>query len=293
MELKGKRVTVIGLGNSGVNAALLLSKHGARVFATDSGVYSAELKKAKERLAAKNINVEIGAHSEAFVKGSDLVVVSPGVEESSQSLKWAREHKINMISEMELGSRFCKGRIIAVTGTNGKSTVTTLIGEILKAGGNDTVVCGNIGNSLCGEIAGIKKDTWVVLEVSSAQLERVEKFKPHIAIILNVTDDHMDRYKDFYEYLNYKLKIFANQDERDLLILNYDAGNLRRLKGLARSNVIFYAKDRHASNGLDIAAYLKDEWICCIHGEGEKEIVHVNDIRLKGVHNLENVIVSS
>ncbi|MBU0880999.1 MAG: UDP-N-acetylmuramoyl-L-alanine--D-glutamate ligase [Candidatus Omnitrophica bacterium] len=292
MELKGKRVTVIGLGNSGVNAALLLSRHGAKVFVTDAGS-SAELKKTKDLLAAKKINVEIGMHSEAFVKGSDLVVVSPGIEDSSQSIRWALEHKIKIISEMELGYRFCKGRIIAITGTNGKSTVAMLIGEILKASFGDTVVCGNIGNSLCGEVSKIRKDTWVVLEVSSAQLERIEKFKPYIAIILNVTDDHMDRYKNFYEYFNHKLKIFANQDERDLLILNYDAENLRRLKGLTGSSVLFYAKDRLIANGLDIAAYIRDEWICCIYGEGEKEIVHINDITLKGVHNLENVMVSS
>lgn len=292
MELKGKRVTVIGLGNSGVSAALLLSKHGAKVFATDAGL-SADLKKSKAKLEAKKINVELGEHTEAFVKGSDLVVVSPGVENSSQALKWALKYKIKIISEMELGYRFCKGSIIAITGTNGKSTVTTLIGEILKNSGKDTVVCGNIGNSLCGEIAKIKKDTWVVLEVSSAQLERIEKFKPHIAIILNVTDDHMDRYKDFYEYFNHKLKIFANQDRNDLLILNYDAENLRNLKGLAGSSVLFYAKERLAASGYDIAAYVRDEWICCIYGEGEKEIMHVNDIKLKGLHNLENVIVSS
>jgi UDP-N-acetylmuramoylalanine--D-glutamate ligase len=292
MELKGRRVTVIGLGNSGVNAALLLSKHGAKVFATDAGI-SAELKKSRTKLEAKKINVELGAHTEAFIKGSELVVVSPGVEDSSLALKWALEHKIKIIREMELGYLFCKGRIIAITGTNGKSTVTTLIGEILKDSGKDTVVCGNIGNSLCGEAAKIKKDTWVVLEVSSAQLERIEKFKPHIAIILNITDDHMDRYKNFYEYFNHKMKIFANQDRDDLLILNYDAENLRNLKGLAGSSVLFYAKARLAANSYEISAYVRDEWICCIFGKGEKEIIHINDIKLKGLHNLENVIVSS
>ncbi len=292
MELKGKRVTVIGLGNSGVNAALLLVKHGAKVFATDAGINS-ELKKTKAKLEAKGINVEIGAHTEAFVKGSALVVLSPGVEESSKAVQWAIQHNIRIIGEMELGYQFCKGRIIAITGTNGKSTVTTLIGEILKNGGADAVVCGNIGNSLCGEVAKIKKDTWVVIEVSSAQLERIGTFKPHIAIILNITDDHMDRYKNFYEYFNYKLKIFANQDKNDILILNHDAENLRNIKGLAGSNVLFYSKNKPTTSVHDISAYVKDEWICCICGEGEKEIVHINDIKLKGIHNLENVIVCS
>ena len=292
MELKNKKVTVIGLGNSGVNAAMLLAKHGAKVFCTDAGI-SAELKKAKAKLEAKGINVEIGAHTEAFVKDSNLVVVSPGVEDLSDAMRWAIERKIPIIGEMELGYRFCKGRIIAITGTNGKSTVTTLIGDMLKKAEKDVVVCGNIGNSLCGEVAKIKKDTWVVLEVSSAQLERIEKFKPCIAIVLNITDDHMDRYKNFYEYFNYKMKIFQNQDENDALILNYDAENLRRIKGLARSEVLFYAKDKRAVSGFDIAAYVKDDWICCIYGEGEKEVMHIKDITLKGVHNLENVMASA
>ncbi|MBN2452815.1 MAG: UDP-N-acetylmuramoyl-L-alanine--D-glutamate ligase [Candidatus Omnitrophica bacterium] len=292
MDLKGKRVTVIGLGNSGVNAAFLLAKHGAKVWATDAG-NSSELKKTGEKLKARKISVEIGAHTEDFVKGSDLVVVSPGVEDSSQALKWAALHNIPVIGEMELGYRFCKGRIIAVTGTNGKSTVTTLIGDILRAGKADVVVCGNIGNSLCGEVDNIKKDTWVVLEVSSAQLERIERFKPRIAVILNITDDHMDRYKNFYEYFNHKLKIFRNQDEDDILILNYDAENLRRIKGLARSRVLFYAKGAVAVSGYDVAAYVKDDWICCICGKSEKEVVHLNDIKLRGVHNLENAVVSS
>ena len=113
---------------------------------------------------------------------------------------------------MELGFRFCKGRIIAITGTNGKSTVTSLIGAILKDSGCSTVVAGNIGNSLCGEVSHIKKDTWVVLEVSSFQLERIVDFKPRIAIILNITDDHLDRYGRFSDYFNEKLKIFKNQE---------------------------------------------------------------------------------
>ena len=292
MDVKNLKVTVIGLGNSGVNAALLLKEHGASVRATDAGD-SPELTKTKIDLEAKRIEVETGRHTEGFVKGSDLVVVSPGIESSSQAMKWAARHKIPIIGEMELGYRFCKGKIIAITGTNGKSTVTTLVGEILKAGGKDTVVCGNIGNSLCGEIGGIKDHTWVVLEVSSAQLERIERFKPHVAIILNVTDDHMDRYKNFYEYFNWKLKIFAHQDKNDILILNYDAANLRSLKGLARSRVLFYAKEKATTGGYDITAYTKGTKICSSYGGKEKEIISFNEMKLKGVHNIENVLASS
>jgi UDP-N-acetylmuramoylalanine--D-glutamate ligase len=292
MELKNKRVTVIGLGNSGVNAAMLLKDKGASVKATDSG-NGAELRKTKARLEALGIEVEIGGHTAAFIEGQDLVVVSPGVVNSSPALKMAAKAGIEVIGEMELGFAFCKGKVIAITGTNGKSTVTTLIGAMLKAGGLDAVVCGNIGNSLCGEVARIGKDTWVVLEVSSAQLERISSFKPRIAVILNVTDDHMDRYRSFYEYFNQKLKIFSRQDDEDILILNYDAENLRSLKGLAKPKVLFYGKEASASSAYSTAAYAKDGIIYCTYVQQAEEVMSVTDVRLKGVHNLENVIVSS
>jgi UDP-N-acetylmuramoylalanine--D-glutamate ligase len=218
--------------------------------------------------------------------------MSPGIENSSPAMKWAAHHKVPIIGEMELGSGFCKGRIIAITGTNGKSTVTTLVGDILKAGGLDTVVCGNIGNSLCGEISRIKADTWVVMEVSSAQLERISAFKPYIAVILNITDDHMDRYRNFYEYFNEKLKIFSRQDENDILILNFDAENLRRLKGLARSRVLFFGKEAASTNVYHISAFVRGGKIFCAYDSAAKEVMPVSDIKLKGVHNLENALVS-
>lgn len=264
MDLKGKRVTVVGLGNSGFNAAMLAVAEGAGVRATDAGD-SPALRDAKKKLEARGAKVEIGAHTEEFIKNSDLVVVSPGIEETSPALKWTRERGIPVIGEMELGYRFCRGRIIAITGTNGKSTVTTLIGRILKDAGFDTVVCGNIGNSLCGEIDKIEKDTWVVLEVSSFQLETIVDFKPYIAVILNVTDDHMDRYSKFSDYFAEKLKVFKNQDENDHLVLNYDAENLRVFdRPRAKSKVSFY----------------------------KKSPADIFDTTLKGVHNTENILAS-
>ncbi|MDP3730485.1 MAG: UDP-N-acetylmuramoyl-L-alanine--D-glutamate ligase [Candidatus Omnitrophota bacterium] len=286
MDLRGKTVTVVGLGNSGQNAALLLHDLGAIVKVTDSGDTPSARNNTKI-LRDLGIEVEAGRHTEGFIKNSDLVVVSPGVETDSQVIGWAKSFRIPIIGEMELGFRFCKGRIIAITGTNGKSTVTTLVGEILKAGGRDAVVCGNIGNSLCGEISRIKDDTWVVLEVSSFQLETIKSFKPYIALILNITDDHMDRYNNFEEYFNEKLKIFSNQDERDILILNYDAENLRSLKDRADSKVILYSRLKN-TNG----AYVKSGKIYCVSGAATKEILFLGDIRLKGLHNIENVLAA-
>lgn len=284
MELRGGKVTVVGLGNSGINACMLLNDIGSSVRATDSGD-SPSLRKSAMLLKKKGIDAEVGGHTEGFIRGSSLVVLSPGVEDASPAVKWAEKSRIPIISEMELGYIFCKGRIIGITGTNGKSTVTTLIGEILKSGGKDTVVCGNVGNSLCGEIVRIRPDTWVVLEVSSFQLERIEKFKPYIAVILNITDDHMDRYKNFNKYFTEKLKIFKNQGKGDILILNHDAVNLRGLKGKAKSETLFYSS-KTKTNG----AYIKDGKICCKYMGEEREIASVADVKLKGLYNLENVL---
>ena len=236
--MKNRKVTVIGLGNSGLNAALLLKDIGAMVRVTEEGD-NAGIRKNAAVLDEKRIACETGRHTKDFIKGSDLVVISPGVEDSSPAVRWADELNVPIISEMEIGYRYCKGKIIAITGTNGKSTVTTLIGEILKGGEIDTIVCGNIGNSLCGEIGRINKRTWVVLEVSSFQLERVVDFKPAIAVILNITDDHMDRYDKFDDYFNEKLKIFRNQSGKDALILNRDAKELAGIEKKARSKTIY------------------------------------------------------
>ena len=263
--MKNKKVTVIGLGNSGLNAAILLKSIGADVRVTEAGI-SGSVTKNLKTIAEKSIPCETGGHTIDFIKGSELVVVSPGVEDSSPAIKWANKFKIPIISEMELGYRFCKGRIIGITGTNGKSTVTTLIGEILKNGGLDTVVCGNIGNSLCGEVNRINKNTWVVLEVSSFQLERIKDFKPHISVILNITDDHLDRYSKFSDYFNEKLKIFKNQDKNDFLILNHDAKELKGLADKTRAQVLYYSRISKMGN-----AYLSG---------------------LKGLHNVENVLCS-
>lgn len=287
MDIKNKKITVVGMGNSGLNAAMLLKDLGADVRVTesaDNGIIRNNIK----RLEQKQIPYETGAHTRNFITGASIIVVSPGVEESSPAIKWANELNIPIMSEMELGYKYCKGKIIAVTGTNGKSTVTALIGEILKDASTHAVVCGNIGNSLCGEIGHIRNDTWVVLEVSSFQLERTVDFKPHIAIILNITDDHLDRYSRFSDYFNEKLKVFKNQDEKDALILNRDAKELEGLEKKARSRVLYYSRISKA-NG----AYLKGDDIIYNKDGRERKVCAVKDIRLKGLHNAENVLVSS
>ena len=285
--MKNTKVTVIGLGNSGLNAAVLLKDMGAVVRVTESADSDCVKKNAKI-LARKNIPHETGGHTRPFMAGSSLIVVSPGVEDSSPAIRWADELKIPVISEMELGYRYCKGRIMAITGTNGKSTVTTLTGELLKDGGLDAVVCGNIGNSLCGEISRIKNETWVVLEVSSFQLEKIKDFKPHIAVILNITDDHLDRYSAFSDYFNEKLKVFKNQGKKDFLILNRDAEELKGLDAKAGSKILYYSR-LSRTNG----AYLSGHELVCDRDGKPMPVCSVEDIKLKGLHNVENVLVSS
>jgi UDP-N-acetylmuramoylalanine--D-glutamate ligase len=285
--MKNAKVTVIGLGNSGLNAAILLKDMGADVRVTESADNDTVRLNAK-KLAAKEIPYESGSHTRGFIEGSSLIVISPGVEDSSPAVKWADELKIPIISEMELGYRYCKGRIIAITGTNGKSTVTTLTGEMLKDAGMDTVICGNIGNSLCGEISRIKTETWVVLEVSSFQLERIEDFRPHIAVILNITDDHLDRYSKFKNYFKEKLKIFGNQRKGDFLLLNADAKELAGLEKKAASKTLYYSR-LSKTNG----AYLKKKELIYNRDGSEVVICALDDIKLKGLHNVENVLVSS
>lgn len=285
--MKNVKVTVIGLGNSGLNAALLLKGIGSIVKVTECAD-NAAVRKNAELLKRKNIPYEVGAHTKEFISASTIIVTSPGVEESSLAIRWANEFKIPIISEMELGYMYCKGRIIAITGTNGKSTVTTLVGDILKEGGLDTVVCGNIGNSLCGEIDRIDDRTWVVLEVSSFQLERIRDFKPRISVILNIRDDHMDRYSKLSDYFREKMKIFKNQDEKDILILNRDAGELEGVADKSRARIFHYSRLSEVRG-----AYLDKEDIFCNVSGSRIKICGIGEIKLKGLHNVENVLASS
>ena len=186
-------------------------------------------------------------------------------------IRFAKENSIPIISELELGYHFCKGIIVAVTGTNGKSTVVSLLGEILRRAKIPVKVCGNIGNSLSGEVGAISKKTVVILEVSSFQLEWISSFRPKIALILNMTADHLDRHSSFKEYINYKMRIFENQKPEDYAILNYDDVTLR---GAAKSH-------RIRAKILYFSAKKK-----------EKKLFEIKNTRLKGAHNLENILAA-
>jgi len=240
---KGKKVTVAGLARSGFASANLLYNLGAEVYVTDNQDNDTTRLNAS-KLKSKNIKIEIGRHSPDFVRGKDLVVVSPGILDSALPIVLARQFHIPIISEIELGWILCPATVIAVTGSNGKSTVTTLIGKVLEAGGKKVFILGNIGNPFCSEVEKMKADDFVSLEVSSFQLEKIHEFKPKIALILNFSCNHLDRYKDLHEYLAAKKRIFMNQDKSDYLVLNCKTPQVKELAREAKAEVLYFSQDK-------------------------------------------------
>ncbi len=217
----GTPVTVVGLARSGAAAASWLVRLGCLIRVTEQASDAALTERAR-KLAAVGVEVELGRHTQEFVRGSHLVVTSPGVGPQAGPLRWARERGIPVVSELELGSWFCPGKIIAVTGSNGKSTVATLVGEILKGAGKPVVVCGNIGQPLTDLLLAIQPQTLVVLEVSSFQLEHNLSFHSEIACILNVTTNHLDHHGSFAQYRAAKGKLLIHQKRGSWTVLNAD-----------------------------------------------------------------------
>jgi UDP-N-acetylmuramoylalanine--D-glutamate ligase len=236
---ENKKVTIVGLARSGVACANLLQGLGARLSVTDIND-NAQTREASSKLCSSDILVELGKHSPDLIRQADLVVISPGVPVNSQPINWAREFNKPVISEIEVASILCPAEIIAVTGSNGKTTVTTLIGNVLSAAGKKVFVCGNIGNPFCAEVPKIEEGDFVVLEISSFQLETIKDFKPKIAVILNITPNHLDRYNNIQEYLDAKQRIVMNQDKNDFLVLNADDPLLKSLGDRVNSKVVFF-----------------------------------------------------
>jgi len=241
-SFKNKKITIVGLAKSGLACADLLSDLGAGVSVTDNN--DSELtRQGLSKLKSKNIKSELGRHTQEFIRGRDLVVVSPGIPDNASPVVWSKEFKIPIISEIEVAAILCPATVIAVTGTNGKTTVTTLIGKILQARGERVFVCGNIGNPFSGEVSKMKEDDFVSLEVSSFQLEKIQAFKPKISVILNFSRNHLDRYKDMREYLEAKKRIFMNQDKDDYLVLNYQDPIRGELAKEAKAKVVYFSED--------------------------------------------------
>ena len=287
MDVKGKRVLVVGLGKSGIASALFLADRGARVAVSDTKSEE-ELPHEIPQLLDRGIVVEAGYHGERTFKEQELIVISPGVPADVPQLVQARQAGIPVIGEVELAARFLKGRIVAITGSNGKTTTTTLAGEIIAASGQKTLVGGNIGTPAISFVETATDDTWVVLEVSSFQLETIETFHPKIAAVLNVTPDHLDRHHTFENYAAAKRRIFENQTGSDFAVLNADDATCTAMADKTQATVYWFSRQRAVDHG----AFVRGEAIVWRQSDGEQTIMPVAEISLKGAHNVENVLAA-
>ena len=289
MELKGKKVLVVGLGKSGLAAALFLRRRGAQV--TVSDLRSAQaLSKEIPSLLEAGILVEAGGHGLLTFRRQDLIVVSPGVPLLTPELVQVRNLGLPIIGELELAARFLQGNVLAITGSNGKTTTTTLCGEIFKAGGLPTLVAGNIGIPVIETVDQSNAGTWSVLEVSSFQLETTESFHPRVAVILNITPDHLDRHGTFANYVAMKEKIFANQTGEDYLVLNGDDPVTQQAASRAKSQVLWFSRSKIVRRGT----FLMNGMVLFRASEQASPVpvVPLADISLKGEHNIENVLAA-
>jgi UDP-N-acetylmuramoylalanine--D-glutamate ligase len=326
METKGRKITIVGLARSGVGAANLLAHLGADVTVTDKRP-EAELRDYVGRLSPAVKRV-LGGHPERVFLSADMLVVSPGVPLDMKEIESAKAAGVAVIGELELAFQIAdsaagEGRVpfLAVTGSNGKSTTTTLLDLMLKKGGLSTILAGNIGNALTEELlksvrsrtSGVKgggKDEgssfsipyplpdYVVLEVSSFQLDAIDAFRPHIAAILNITPDHLDRYHSIEEYARSKARVFKNQDGGDFLVLNADDPETIKIERevLRRRQdgpEVFHISRRREVKGL----FFRDGSVYCdiphLFRRPDRAFIAASEIRIKGVHNLENAMAAS
>jgi UDP-N-acetylmuramoylalanine--D-glutamate ligase len=292
MELRDKRVLVVGLGKSGVASALFLKAHGARVTVSDTKSGD-ELRNEIPVLLDHGIIVETGGHGERTFRGQDLIVVSPGVPVDAPLLVQARSLGEAVIGEIELAAQFLPGPILAITGSNGKTTTTTLTGEIMAASGFPTLVGGNIGTPAISLAERAKPETVAVLEVSSFQLETIQTFRPKVAVVLNVTPDHLDRHKTIETYVDAKARIFENQQNQDFAVLNEDDPICVAMAARTRAQVFWFSRQKEVKQG----AWVHEGNVLFRGGAGlqkeaQREIMLVSEIPLKGAHNLENVLAA-
>ncbi|HCY76921.1 MAG TPA: UDP-N-acetylmuramoyl-L-alanine--D-glutamate ligase [Ignavibacteriales bacterium] len=285
MDIINKKISVIGAVKSGLGAAKLAKKMGAVPFVSDAGSEE-KLKQSIEVLKSEKIDYEINMHTEK-VFDCDLMIVSPGVPSDADVIKTAKNRDIKTISEIEFASSFCKGNVIGITGTNGKTTATSLCSYLFNECGKKTYSAGNIGLAFSEIATGVKEDEFVSLEISSFQLDLIDKFKPKVAMILNITPDHLNRYENSVEkYALSKLRIFENQDAADYLILNKDSSLLNQYFRKAKSSISFFSTQKKVSNGC----FLENNVIKFVRNDVVEFSCLVSDIFIKGEHNIQNAM---
>ncbi|WP_408998954.1 UDP-N-acetylmuramoyl-L-alanine--D-glutamate ligase [Syntrophus buswellii] len=288
MDLSGQKTLIIGWGKTGIASARFLAARGVRIAVTDAKDLSLEKDVLPQLGQDLRASVEWGRYDTSALSSVDMVVPSPGVPPLHPLLKEALERGIPVVSELELASRYLRTPMIAITGTNGKTTTTTLIGEILAKSGRKVFVGGNIGNPLANYVAGPQDADYAVVEVSSFQLQWVEAFHAFAALLLNTTCDHVDYHGSFEAYRAVKERIFNNQGKGDLAVLNADEPRSAVLAESLPSRVRFFS----SSQSVDVGLYREGEQLIYRNGQGGRESYPLNIIRLPGAHNIENVMAA-
>jgi UDP-N-acetylmuramoylalanine--D-glutamate ligase len=283
--LQGKRVLVVGLKKSGVAVVRFCLSRNARVSISDLASADA-LKLELESLRDGDVDYELGEHRLKTFLGADLIVVSPGVPLSIEPIREAQKKNIDVISEVELASRFLKGRIVAITGSNGKTTSTTLAGKVFGESGFPVQVGGNIGTPLISLVDSSTEETVTVAEISSFQLEAIPTFRPNVGVILNVTPDHLDRYASFEEYASFKRALFKNQRKEDWAVLNADDPVSARFAHGLSSRMWWFSQKKALAEGC----FFADGRIQVAHAGETITVMARNEIPMLGAHNVENCL---
>lgn len=286
IELRKMRVLVVGLARTGVASALFCVKHNATVTATDMRS-EAQLGDVPVKMREAGVTLELGGHQEKTYLAQDLIIPSPGVPADDKYLALARAKKITVWSEMELAYRFLEGEMIGITGSNGKTTTTTLVHHILKSAGRNALLAGNVGTPLISLVEEMNAHSWSVVELSSFQLELTDKFRPDIAVFLNLTPDHLDRHKTMEAYTAAKARIFAKQTELDAAVLNADDAPTAALVP-KKPQVFWFSRKKGVSQG----ACVKGDDIVVVHHGKEEFVMKVAEIPIAGGHNVENVLAA-
>ncbi|MGH7316388.1 MAG: UDP-N-acetylmuramoyl-L-alanine--D-glutamate ligase, partial [Candidatus Rokuibacteriota bacterium] len=287
-SLAGKTVSVVGLAKSGIAAARLVRRLDGRVLASDSSPLEALPAEARG-LEREGCALWAGGHPDAAFVGADLIVVSPGVPLELPALAAMRARGVPIIGELELAWRVMEADVIAITGTNGKTTTTALTGELLRTQVRPVVVGGNIGTPLAEHALEFPGDGIAIAEVSSFQLETIDRFRPRVGAILNVTPDHLDRHATFERYVDAKARIFANQTPTDCAVLNADDPVTAGLGSRARGRVIWFSRLAPLPHGV----FIYDGWIVAKLNGSTERICPVSEITLRGPHNVENVLAAT
>lgn len=286
-EFADKKVLVLGAGISGISVACILQQLGARVTLSDAKTEE-KIDKDLSALKAAGVMLELGNQNEDLLDGIDYLVLSPGISIYIPLVAAAQNRGITVVSEVEVAYRLSSAPMVAITGTNGKTTTTTLVGEILKTTGCPVVVGGNIGAALSEQTLESAEKGFVVAEISSFQLEGVIKFRPHIAAILNLTPDHLDRHRSMAVYKEMKERVFVNQLADDFIILNYDDVAVRGMAERAPSKVVYFSRQQELDSGI----FVKDGTIRLRWDGKIIDICSVDAIKIKGGHNVENALAA-